>query len=252
MKLPSLAIFIFAASVIGAPNVRRSPGDKKDPAILDFQALRDFQKPKDNKNQYYNWYDNIFEDHWGERIDIGYTQFLEETLRKGWDSDSIYRKGDLCVEETTSVDPDPDFAKVPLERIVATPIFCERGIVILVQYDPGRAEPAGPQENRNVPCNSYAYRAYELAAAINNKYDGSGAFDPMFKRKAVPNTPDSLFGKVYQEVVSFKWRTFDEVNLRIVGRTRWSQDQSEWIILAILENSSDNCPFRVESFLANP
>ncbi|RVD85451.1 uncharacterized protein DFL_003772 [Arthrobotrys flagrans] len=249
-----LAVPICAALVAAAPPTPRSPQGKKDPAILNFQALRDFDKPKGNTNQYYNWYDNIFEDHWGDRLDIGYTQFVEQTLRKGWEGGEVYVKGEYCKEEVTPVNPDPDFAKSPLDRIIATPIFCERGIMVLLQYDPTLATPAGAKKGRSVPCRPYAFRAYELAVAIDNKYKNSnGAFDPMFQgRKAIPSAPDSLVGKVYDEVVSFKWQTFDEVRIRIIGRTRWSQDQSEWIVLAILENTLDNCPFRVESFLASP
>ncbi|KAF3192584.1 hypothetical protein TWF788_000193 [Orbilia oligospora] len=254
MKFIPFAVSIWATLIAAAPPTPRSPQGKKDPAVLDFHALRDFDKPKGNTNQYYNWYDNIFEDHWGDRLDIGYTQFVENTLSKGWNTTEIYLKGEYCKEEVTPVDPDPDFAKSPLNRIIATPIFCARGIMVLLQYDPALATPAGVKEDRSVPCRAYALRAYELAAAIDNKYkDGDGIFDPMFRgRKAIPAAPDNLAGKVYSEVVVFKWQSFNEVNIRIIGRTRWSQDQSEWIVLAVLENSTDNCPFRVDSFVASP
>ncbi|KAK6501330.1 hypothetical protein TWF481_009172 [Arthrobotrys musiformis] len=254
MKFLPLAVSIWAAVAAAVPPARRSAGGKKDPAILDFEALR-LDKPQGSTNQYYKWYDNIFEDHWGDRFDIGYTQFVEEMLRKGWEGGEIYRQGQTCRERVTPVDSDPDYTKAPLDRIVASPIFCHRGIMILVQYNPELATPPGAKEERQIPCKSYAFRAYELAAAIDNKYRGAdgGVFDPMFRgRKAIPNAPDNLVGKVYNPVVTFQWETFTEVNLQIVGRTRWSEDQSEWIILAILEGGVETCPFRVDTSTPPP
>ncbi|KAK6358063.1 hypothetical protein TWF730_007418 [Orbilia blumenaviensis] len=249
MFLPVVTL-IWATSVAAAPHVPRSPSEKVAGA-LDWLSLRK-GRPDSSTNQYYGWYDNIFEDHWGDRNDIKYSAFLEEVLRAGRDTTEFFMPQSECKELVTPVDPDPEFAGPPRDTLAATAIFCNRGIMVLVQYDPALAEPPQPKEPRNIKCRAYMYKAYELAAAIDAKYrdDDNSPFDPIFKgRKAIPQGDGESFREmVYQELVKYQYDpSHPEVMLQVVGRTRWSLDQSEWIILAILENGSQSCPFRVDA-----
>ncbi|KAK6532469.1 hypothetical protein TWF281_006658 [Arthrobotrys megalospora] len=249
MKTIVFVLLIWGILVAAVPHVSRSTQPKDKPDVLDFSALRNL-KPKESTNQYFNWFDNIFEDHWGNRFDVEYWKYVEGILNKGWNNSEIYRKRDRCKEEVTPTDPDPDYVTSPQDNIVATPIFCDSGVVVLVQYNPASGTPEGLKEGRNVSCMSYVFRAYGLAAAINNKwYPDTGTFNPMFKgRKAIPGAPDSLSGKVYNERIKFQWEAYREVDLQVIGRTRWSEDQTEWIILALLHDS-EYCPFRPDAFI---
>ncbi|EPS43597.1 hypothetical protein H072_2383 [Dactylellina haptotyla CBS 200.50] len=232
-----------------------SPRDEVEPQVppsenphpLNWTKLRE-RRPTNSLNQYQFWYTNIFEDHWGDHADVNYYDFLDQEL-----SDAINNGGGcpdgFRAEGVTRIDSDPDFAEQPLDTLEATPVFCQNKIMVFAQYDPRILNPRAPMEPRPLSCRVALYRIQELVGAIKNKWNPTAQANSTVPGwKALPESPNTYANKVYNEKVAFKWENFDSVNVQIVGRTRWSEDRSEWFILGLLDRNdkSDQCPFRLQ------
>ncbi|KAF3929912.1 hypothetical protein AA313_de0202530 [Arthrobotrys entomopaga] len=219
-------------------------------------------------NQYAHTPDQtIFEDHWGDHTDIGHYDYLSGLADDASNNHGLcHGPNASCTEWVSGVDPDPKFAGAPRDKIHAIPIFCQDKMIVFVQYDPSLAKPPGPPGSRPVFCDRQMYQIRQLIAAIRNKWvtyyyrkehpnskgdvpniDPEWKWVSAFPAIAPKDAPKSYEGSVYKDRVTFQILNYDAIQVQIVGRTRWSQDQSEWAILGLInpDDPSAGCPFRL-------
>ncbi|KAJ6263028.1 hypothetical protein Dda_1586 [Drechslerella dactyloides] len=203
------------------------------------------------RNQYAQVYETVFEDHWGDYEDLGYYNYVNDTLYQTIstglvDQDTAYPINSWITEPITPVDPDPGNVIEPLTSLNATPIFCGHRIMVLLQYQ--------ADYETKISVRAVLRQAWRLLAAIRNKWEVAGKTDPVWKPGgtiAIPKKPDSLAGKVYTTTVDFQWGQYLPVKIQVLGRTRFSEDPSEWVILAVMDpNDLDSqCPFTNDALI---
>ncbi|KAF3916325.1 hypothetical protein ABW21_db0204225 [Orbilia brochopaga] len=215
-------------------------------------TLKDLSKPQNgSSNQYEGLYETVFEDHWGADNVISFMNYVNDTLydaiSKGLIGDNAaYPIDSLINEPMTGVDPDPGNIQAPLTSLNATPIFCGHRILVLLQYE------------SDIPADKAVKtalrQAWRLLAAIRNKWAPPGASDPAWSptgTMAIPKKPDSLAGKFYTSPLDFQWGSYLPFPMQVLGRTRFSEDISEWVILALVdpENPDAECPFTNDALI---
>ncbi|KAK6341509.1 hypothetical protein TWF696_008581 [Orbilia brochopaga] len=209
-------------------------------------TLDDLTTPQEGRtNQYEEVYETVFEDHWGADDVLSYYDYINDTLYQTIstgliDQNTAYPIESRIVEPITPVDPDPGNIQEPLTSLNATPIFCGHRILVLLQY---QADTPAEKSVRTA-----LRQAWRLLAAIRNKWAPRDETDPVWKPEgtmAIPKKPNSLAGKVYTSSVDFEWGQYLPFKIQVLGRTRFSEDVSEWVILALVDpdDPDSQCPF---------
>ncbi|KAF3937743.1 hypothetical protein ABW19_dt0203751 [Dactylella cylindrospora] len=194
------------------------------------------------ENKYINQNRQIHENLWSPPetiVDFGFYNFLLDTLKRGRESMIPPESNDHC-----SFDVNPDSLPVPgtdsndinggiQAMLFATPIHCDQKVMVFLINKLPRSETNDMP--RQVLWTSAMDIAVELMTAIKNKLENNGE-----KLQA-----EDYYGTVWDRPVGFSWEGY-EVEVDVIGRSRWSEDETWWVLVGLLAGDTE-CPFTQET-----